>query len=160
MKFISKLKMLTIVTGLCAIAGCVSAPINLPAINAKEVDLTQGREVVGKSCGFQLLLLIPININGRYEDAFDTLKGQAGRDLLANLRIEESWFYGFVGTGYCTKLTATAYPRIGQSGGNKAQSEKSVSVPTGNSNTQVDMKAGQSGKSVNKVNPETGALIQ
>lgn len=98
--------------GLFVLAGCASTPITLPAINAKEVDLSQGREVTGRSCGFQLLLVIPININGRFEEAYDQLKGQAGRDLMANLRIEESWTYAFVGTVYCTKLMATAYPRL------------------------------------------------
>lgn len=112
MRYVNRVRAVIAAVGLLVLAGCASTPITLPAINAREVDLSQGREVTGKSCGFQLFLVIPININGRFEEAYDQLKGQAGRDLMANLRIEESWTYAFVGTVYCTKLMATAYPRL------------------------------------------------
>lgn len=102
---------LTIILFISLMSGCSSTPIKFPAITATEVDVANSREIHGKACGFQLLLLIPININGRYEDAYEQLIQAAGREQIANVRIEESWFYGFVGTGYCTKLMATAYPK-------------------------------------------------
>jgi hypothetical protein len=57
------------------------------------------------------LLLIPINTNTRATRAYESLRRQAGEDVIADVKIQESWFYGFVGTGYCTALQATAYPR-------------------------------------------------
>lgn len=96
---------------LALLAGCSSTPLKFPSVSAQDLDLKSGREISGKSCGFQLLYLIPININGRFEDAYSDLMGQAGREVVANVRTEESWFYAFVGTGYCTKLMATAYQK-------------------------------------------------
>ena len=61
------------------------------------------------ACGFQLLLLIPIGINSRQTRAYDALVQNAGGAALTDVKMRERWFYGFVGTGYCTELTATVY---------------------------------------------------
>lgn len=93
------------------LGGCAGDPVRLNAFPAKEVALESGRPVSGEACGFQLLLFIPIMTNSRLERAMERVQIKAGSDSIANLSVEESWWYGFVGTTYCTKLEATAYKK-------------------------------------------------
>jgi hypothetical protein len=90
--------------------GCASDPIRFNEAPTKTIDFSKGRHISGEFCGFQLLWLIPIKTNGREARAYTELLAQARGDYITDIQIEERWFYGFVGTGYCTKLTATAYP--------------------------------------------------
>jgi hypothetical protein len=76
--------------------------------------LSKGRHISSEACGFQLLFLIPIMTNGREARAYDQLYVQAQGGYITDVHVEESWFYGFVGTGYCTKLTAMTYPSQSQ----------------------------------------------
>jgi len=97
--------------------GCAGTPISLPNTNNEAVNLQNGRQIEAKACGFQLFLLIPIAINGRQERAMNALRMMAGRDLISDVSVQESWTYGFwtygfVGTSYCTKIHATAYPPL------------------------------------------------
>lgn len=94
------------------ISGCVGNPITFPDVGAERIDSTRGRPISAKACGFQLLLFIPININERATRAYESLRNQAGQDVIADVKVQERWFYAFVGTGYCTVLQATAYPRV------------------------------------------------
>lgn len=94
------------------VCGCSGNPISVKSVTAKDVDMTSGRTITGEGCGFQLLLFIPIQINTRLQRAFDELNQKAGKDMIANLNIEEDWTYGLVGTLYCTKLKATAYQKV------------------------------------------------
>ncbi len=94
--------------------GCAGTPIrfggNDPNFDRNNVDFSKGREVISEASGFQLLLLIPININNRHEQAFQQLKAYAGRDYITDIQIEESWTWAFIGTVYTTRMKATAYP--------------------------------------------------
>lgn len=94
------------------IYGCSGSPISVKSVVAKDVDLSSSRQISAEGCGFQLLLFIPIKINSRLERAFEEINQRAGNDLIANLSIEETWTYGFVGTMYCTTLRATAYQKV------------------------------------------------
>lgn len=107
----NKLFLLLTVT-LLSLYGCAGAPITLKSFPANEIILTNSRPISAEACGFQLLLFIPISINSRLERAFEELKINAGNDNIANLSIEESWIYAFVGTVYCTRLDALAYKKI------------------------------------------------
>lgn len=94
--------------------GCSGTPIrfggNHPNFDNSNVDFSKGKEIVSTARGFQLLLMIPININNRHEQAYRQLLGMAGRDYIADIKIEESWTYAFIGTVYTTTIKATAYP--------------------------------------------------
>jgi len=96
------------------IIGCAGTPIkfggNDPNFDRTNVDFNKGREIEASASGFQLLLLIPININNRHEQAYQQLREMAGRDYITDIKIEESWTYAFVGTIYRTTIKATAYP--------------------------------------------------
>ena len=94
-----------------SLSGCAGTPVTLKSFPAKDIAQTSGRPISGEACGFQLLLLIPISINSRLERAFEELQRNAGNDNIANLSIEESWKYAFVGTVYCTRLDALAYQK-------------------------------------------------
>lgn len=96
---------------LAVLVGCVGSPMIVNTIPDQPVDYTQGRTVSASACGFQLLLLIPIMTNSRAERAFQRLRQEAGEsDYIADLKVRERWFYGFVGTVYCTELEGTAFP--------------------------------------------------
>lgn len=94
------------------VCGCTGNPISVKSATAKDVVMASGRPISAEGCGFQLLLFIPIQINTRLQRAFDDLNQKAGKDMIANLSIEEDWTYGLVGTLYCTKLKATAYQKL------------------------------------------------
>lgn len=96
------------------VSSCMSNPIAFPDVSGEKFDSTRGRSIRAKACGFQLLLVIPININERAERAYESLRKQAGKDVITDVMVQERWFYAFVGTGYCTVLQATAYPRVAE----------------------------------------------
>lgn len=95
------------------IVGCSGTPIYIetPDPKAYEGSKDKGREISASASGFQLFLLIPIDINDRHEKAYQLLKAQAGNGYITDVKIKESWSYGFVGTVYKTTLSATVYPR-------------------------------------------------
>jgi hypothetical protein len=63
-----------------------------------------GREISAQACGFQLLLFIPLGVNSRQERAWQSMREQAGGKPIVDVEVEEGWTYGFVGTGYCTRM--------------------------------------------------------
>jgi len=118
---IKKITILTIVLTCLIISGCAGKPIHFSTEN-QQVDLTiidfeKSRDLSASASGFQLLLLIPININNRHDRAFQQLRGQAGNDYITDIKIQESWAWGFVGTIYKTTIVAKAHPEKGNPGG-------------------------------------------
>jgi len=104
---------LVILAASAMLAGCAGPSVRMGNVtDQSQLDLTKGRTIYGNAAGFQLLLLIPIAVNGRQERAYQDLLAQAGDDVITNVKITESWGYAFVGTIYQTKLEATAYPRL------------------------------------------------
>lgn len=96
------------------LAGCQGVPLDLSKrtiTDRNQVDPYKGRRITGEATGFQLMLFIPIAINGRYRNAYQNLLEQAGDDLLSDVTVTESWQWAFVGTLYTTRIEATAYPR-------------------------------------------------
>jgi hypothetical protein len=97
------------------LAGCAGAPVNFTGrsvTDLSQIDTTKGERISAQGSGFQLLLLIPIGINGRQAAAYDALLEKAGDRVLSDITITESWKYGFVGTTYITTIEATAYSRV------------------------------------------------
>lgn len=90
------------------LAACSGVPVALGSRTAGPVPTGEARTIVAESCGFQLLLLIPIAINSRQERAYQDLEQQAAGDFITDVEVQERWQYGFVGTLYCTKLQAKA----------------------------------------------------
>ena len=111
---IKKLSTLIALFSLIVIVACASDPIRFNQEPTKPIDLSKGHQISGESCGFQLLLLIPIKTNGREARAYTELLAKAQGGYITDVQVEERWFYGFVGTGYCTKLTAMTYPFLSQ----------------------------------------------
>lgn len=94
-----------------ALPGCSGPITSLGSVPPADVDREARRPVAASACGFQLLQLLPFNTNGRHERAYAQLKSQAGNDFLGDVRVTEQWYYGVVGSVYCTKLEANAYSR-------------------------------------------------
>lgn len=106
----------TAVAAAALLAGCAGTPANFApqsVTDVAQIDTTKGRKITSEASGFQLLLLIPIKINGRHADAYKGLVDQAGDGVLADITVTESWKYAFVGTIYTTTMEATVYPRTG-----------------------------------------------
>ena len=96
------------------LSACAGVPIDFKGhsvTDRAQVDLSKGRKISAQATGFQLLLLIPIALNGRQAAAYEDLLAQAGDDVLSDITVTESWRYAFVGTMYTTTIEATAYPR-------------------------------------------------
>lgn len=114
MKIINK-AIISLATLTCLIlSGCNGEAIhfkhNEKKFNRKNIDFSMGREVSATASGFQLLLFFPFNVNERQQIAYQSIKSQARRDYITNIRITESWTYAFIGTIYKTRIDATAYP--------------------------------------------------
>lgn len=114
MKISKRIVLFIILVFLLINIGCSGVPVRIDSFPKQPVDTTKGkgRTITAKSCGFQLFLLIPIMVNGRQAKAYQELLMKAERDYITNIKIKESWVYGFVGTAYCTELEATAYPYL------------------------------------------------
>lgn len=86
---------------------CFAQPLLIP--ENKIVKPTSEKSVTypvyAKECGFVLLLVIPIGINDRFVRAYAKLSAQAKDGFLSEITLQESWFYGLLGTGYCTTMT-------------------------------------------------------
>jgi hypothetical protein len=76
------------------------------------VALSLACKSVYERCGFQLLYLIPIGVNGRLDRVWTDLRNLAGRDVIGDVSLRESWKYAFIGTLYCSELVAKAYPKL------------------------------------------------
>jgi hypothetical protein len=94
-----------------AFAGCSGVPVKFTTEPNQPYDATKGRSVTSKACGFQLLLVIPISINDRADRAYADLVNEANGDYLTSIKVQEKWYYAFVGTMYCTEMQAMAYPK-------------------------------------------------
>lgn len=92
--------------------GCAGRLVSMGPIDGQNFDATKGRSISASACGFQLFLLIPIRTNSRHERAYQGLVAQARGDYIADIKVQETWTWAFVGTVYCTKLEATAFPKI------------------------------------------------
>ena len=93
--------------------GCAGKPVTFNSVDPKLYadKKAEARTISAEASGFQLLLFIPISVNNRHEQAYNSLKAQANGDIITDIKITESWSYGFVGTVYTTKMTATVYPK-------------------------------------------------
>jgi hypothetical protein len=114
MKVLKNILMVTTITvfGLW-FSGCAGKPITFKSVDPKAYEdvKDKGRKISGSASGFQLFLFIPIGVNDRHENAYGQLLAQANGDYITDVKIEESWTYGLVGTSYTTTITATAYPK-------------------------------------------------
>ena len=117
---IKRYKFICIIIMVLAVCACSGTPTQLgsPTTSTNEAyinaDFSKGRNISAKKCGFQLLLFFPIGVNDRLHIANSLLISQADGDYISDVKVTESWMYGLIGTKYCTKLDATAYPPIQQ----------------------------------------------
>jgi hypothetical protein len=93
------------------LSACSSPMVRMSAEPPSDIDRTKGRPISASACGFQLAQLIPIGTNGRQQKAYDSLKTQAGRDFIGDVVETEKWYYGVIGSVYCTQLDAKSYPK-------------------------------------------------
>jgi hypothetical protein len=110
-----RLPVKTLPASLCLLllAACAGTPVNLGDVTSvDQIDRTRGEHLTASASGFQLLLFIPIAVNGRQSNALESLREQAGERVLTDIKITESWTYAVVGTVYTTTIDAMAYPKL------------------------------------------------
>jgi hypothetical protein len=93
------------------LAACTGQSVVLSDAPPEDIDRTRGQQISASSCGFQLVQLIPMGTNGRHEKAHERLKAQAGGNYIGDVQVTEKWYYGVIGSVYCTELNAKAYPK-------------------------------------------------
>lgn len=94
------------------LVACSGQPVKIASVtDVSKIDRTRGRPISAEAGGFQLLGFIPINVNSRQQRAYEELLRVAEGDEIADVKLSETWAYGFVGTTYWTVLKAKAYPR-------------------------------------------------
>ncbi|AOP34603.1 hypothetical protein A0128_12540 [Leptospira tipperaryensis] len=85
---------------------CISNPVFIEQKQITETEVVSS-PAFARECGIVLLYLIPIDVNDRYSRAYAKLVEQAkDGGVLTEIRIQESWYYQFLGTKYCTTFTA------------------------------------------------------
>ncbi len=94
-------------------AGCAGDPVHIDNYVPAGIDRGRGRVVEGSAGSFQLLILFPIRNGSRHARAWERLVEKAPNCWITDVQLKESWFYGFVGTGYHSTFRATAYPKDG-----------------------------------------------
>lgn len=94
-------------------SGCTTPEVRLSVEPPKDIDRNKGREISARACGFQLFQLVPIATNERQTNAYEEMKRLAGDDYIGSVSVTEDWYYGVIGSVYCTTFKAKAYPRAG-----------------------------------------------
>lgn len=108
----SSIKSILVAASLLGIlAACSSPTVRMGDEPPADIDRAAGRPISASACGYQLVGLIPIASNSRQQRAYDSLQQQAGGDFVGDVVLTEEWYYGVVGTVYCTQLDAKAYPK-------------------------------------------------
>lgn len=97
---------------LSSLTGCTLRPITLGPAEHVRYDPSRGREVSAHACGFMLGGFIPIAMSNRDERALKVLTDQAHGDYIAQVDVQQTMTYAFVGWTICTTLHGTAYPRV------------------------------------------------
>jgi hypothetical protein len=112
MKIRPQLSLLALLSLFCiSVAGCAGTPVTFKTLTDEHYDINKGRTITASACDMQLLLIIPIKTKSRLAEAYEELMLKAGHDAVTDIKIQESWYYAYLGTIYCTDLQATAYPR-------------------------------------------------
>jgi len=90
-----------------ATAACHSTKVNIPAAPIGPNEKSLGR-TEGVSSGKLLFFFIPINLNDRFENAYERALQKAGATRLTDITISERWYYGILLNGYVFKVRGTA----------------------------------------------------
>lgn len=96
---------------LAVTAGCYVHPIRLDNIEYARFDETRPREVRAEECG-ALVLIIPFRLNSQLIRVERTLAAHAPDSVLTDVPVEQSWIWLVLGDLVCTKVSATAYPKL------------------------------------------------
>ncbi|MGH7288042.1 MAG: hypothetical protein ACREI8_08515 [Myxococcota bacterium] len=90
-----------------ALGGCTGVPYRIPGV---EVDPTRYEvlgEAEGKTTGIMLFNVIPIQQNDKIARAVDQAIRSKGGDRLADVTVQESWFWAYVLNGYRVHVKGT-----------------------------------------------------
>jgi len=92
---------------LTAVIGCSSGPVTVAPRPPMTPSLLGSAK--GSSCGFLLLNLVPMGVNGRVDAAHAEAQAALGTNEVVDVRVRERW-YGLplIGTVLCTDIEQTA----------------------------------------------------
>ena len=92
------------------LVGCEGMPVKMGSDGPPPAG--GGRQLTAQSCGFQLLLFIPIATNSRQYRAYNGILAQAAGDYVTDVQVTEQWYWAGGGTVYCTIIDAKAIRRV------------------------------------------------
>ena len=99
---------LVVLGALVAAAGaCKGMPLNLN--DPKQPNEVVVGQVDGKSTGIMLFGFVPIGQNERFQVAYDRALAKApGATRIADVTVQENWFWAFILDGFTTTVSGTA----------------------------------------------------
>jgi hypothetical protein len=86
------------------LTGCVSDPL---AFRKCDPSATVIGPSEGSSVGIMLFQLIPINQNGRFNNAYEEAVTKVGGTCIIDPVVEEQWFWAYLLNGYIFKVKGT-----------------------------------------------------
>lgn len=99
------------VVSLFLVCACSSGPILISIPNAQKERPAEGKVVVvsESACGYLLLDFIPIAANDSLARALASVQYRANGKFIEKVDVEQYWYYGFIGTFLCTRVTAHTF---------------------------------------------------
>jgi hypothetical protein len=92
--------------------GCASTPQNVSPMPPMKYEVLG--KASGKACGSLGILatgyhFIPMGVNSRVEKAYqNALSSVPGATGLINVEVQEDWYWWFIGTARCVRISADA----------------------------------------------------
>jgi hypothetical protein len=106
-----RLNTVLIVAATLCMTACVGG-VSFPKPPGPDVDRTKFTEVSAIACGYHLIHVLPLGTTGRQERAYTELVELAKGNYVGDIEMTEHWYYGIIGSLYCTSLKAKAYARL------------------------------------------------
>ena len=104
----SGIRLVVVAALLFLLAGCTGVPLKMPGTAIQPGETALG-PVEGDSTGVMLFQFIPIDQNDRFERAYSSALGQQpGATRIADVEIQENWFWAWVLNGYTFHVRGTA----------------------------------------------------
>jgi hypothetical protein len=96
---------------LLAATGCYVHSIRLDNAEYAHYDESRPSEVNAQECGV-LVAFIPFSLKSHLIRTKRILESRAPDSVFTDVRVQQSWTWLLVGDMLCTKVSATAYPKI------------------------------------------------
>lgn len=100
-----------LIVSIFALEACTSGfvSLNVPDTKKEKPEGSKMELIEKQECGFQLFDFIPANTNEQLSKAMRSITFRATGTYVEDIAVDQTWYYGFVGTVLCTTVTARIY---------------------------------------------------